>query len=143
MVRRRVATLLVLTVASTLVAASWVMAGAPGSPPVQRLAERWSGPGHAHADGGTTVRMAQDLFLPAELRVRVGERVTWVNEDGYAHTVTADDHEGFDSGLLQEGERWSRVFGTPGTYTYHCHPHAWQRDDGSWRGMVAVVVVTA
>ncbi|MGH7563524.1 MAG: cupredoxin domain-containing protein [Gemmatimonadota bacterium] len=61
-------------------------------------------------------------FGPAEIRIRAGETVRWVNDDPVAHTVTADDGS-FDSDLLENGEGFSRRFDDPGRYPYHCTPH--------------------
>lgn len=72
---------------------------------------------------GVRVIVIRDVaFQVPELRIRVGERVTWVNEDPVVHTVTADNG-GFDSGVIQPGERYSRSFDGPGSYSYHCLPH--------------------
>jgi plastocyanin len=72
--------------------------------------------------GGTAVRIANSSFTPGELRVRAGTRVRWVNGDQLQHSVTADDGR-FDSGLIDPGKSFERVFDRPGTYSYHCTPH--------------------
>ncbi len=61
-------------------------------------------------------------FSPAEVRVRAGATVTWTNEDGVGHTVTADGGS-FGSALLARGQSFSHTFATPGTYPYSCSPH--------------------
>ncbi len=53
-------------------------------------------------------------FQPAQLTVRVGEAVTFKNEDIVAHTVTADDGS-FDSGLIQPGDTWKMTVQKDGT----------------------------
>jgi plastocyanin len=78
------------------------------------------------------VDMRQILFAPAEIRIRVGQRVEWTNNDPTVHTVTADDGS-WGSELIQEGGRYSRVFDQPGRFPYHCVPHPM---------MKGVVVVT-
>ncbi|MGH7459207.1 MAG: cupredoxin domain-containing protein [Longimicrobiaceae bacterium] len=77
------------------------------------------------------VEMREISFTPAEVRVRAGESVEWLNLDPVAHTVTADD-AAWESGFLAEGDRFVRRFDEPGRYPYHCEPHSW---------MVGVVVV--
>ncbi len=55
--------------------------------------------------GGTTaaaVEMVNISFQPATLTVKVGDTVTWTNNDTVAHTVTADDNS-FDSGNIDPG----------------------------------------
>ncbi len=58
------------------------------------------------------------------LTIPVGTTVTWVNNDTVAHTVTADNGS-FDSGTLQPGQSYSRIFGpgTTGLIPYHCAIH--------------------
>lgn len=61
-------------------------------------------------------------FSPATLTVSAGTKVTWNQQDGAPHTVTADDGS-FSSGTLAQGQSYSFTFATPGTYTYHCAIH--------------------
>jgi plastocyanin len=68
------------------------------------------------------VRIANLGFDGKVIRIKAGERVRWVNEDQLQHTVTADDG-GFDSGLVNPGRTFERVFDRPGEYAYHCTPH--------------------
>lgn len=78
------------------------------------------------------VRIADFAFEPDSLRAQVGQRVTWENRDtGVTHTVTADGGA-FNSGDLASGKRFSFVFGTAGSFAYHCAIH---RD---MRGTVSV-----
>lgn len=72
---------------------------------------------------GTLVIMDGSQFLPTTLRVRVGDTVTWRNDDSVAHTVTSDSGDELDSPLLSPGESWQHTFTQPGTYDYHCVPH--------------------
>ena len=76
----------------------------------------------AAAEAGATVALRQVAFQPAEIRIRRGQTVTWVNGDPMEHTVDADDGR-WGSGLLPEGGRFVRRFEEAGTYSYHCTPH--------------------
>jgi plastocyanin len=72
--------------------------------------------------GLTVVRIANLSFSTSELRVRASTRVRWVNDDQVQHSVTADDGAS-DSGLIDPGRSFERVFDRPGNYSYHCTPH--------------------
>lgn len=65
-------------------------------------------------------------YLPNEITIRVGTKVTWVNNDNTVHTVTADNGS-FDSRLLRKGQSWNYTFTKPGIYEYHCDPHPWMK----------------
>jgi plastocyanin len=54
-------------------------------------------------------------YQPDVLKVKVGAKVTWTNDDAVAHTVTADTNS-FASGNLQPGGSFSFTFTRPGTY---------------------------
>jgi plastocyanin len=75
---------------------------------------------------GTTVIAIKNLaFAPAEIRIRAGGTVTWVNCEAVgaeSHTSTAD--QGLWSSLsLTSGDVFTHKFDQPGRYTYHCVPH--------------------
>jgi amicyanin len=72
--------------------------------------------------GLTVVRIANLSFGANEVRVRAGTRVRWVNADQVQHSVTSEDGA-FDSGLIDSGRSFERVFDRPGSYSYHCTPH--------------------
>ena len=62
-------------------------------------------------------------FDPDPISITVGDAVTWTNEDGFAHTVTADD-DSFDSGNLDSGATFEQTFDEAGDFTYHCNIHS-------------------
>jgi plastocyanin len=66
--------------------------------------------------------------------VKVGETVTWVNDDTVAHTATSQGGALFDSGNLPTGGTFRFTFTKAGTYHYFCTIHPW---------MKGVVVVAA
>jgi plastocyanin len=61
-------------------------------------------------------------FDPQVLRVKAGDRVTWVNKDLFAHTATADD-KAFDSHSVAPDGKWTFLAGKRGTHTYICTFH--------------------
>lgn len=82
-----------------------------------------------------TVTIQDFAFSPATIKVKVGTKVTWTNQDSVRHTITADEPSGDapDSQLLAKGETYSFTFTKAGTYGYHCQPHPY---------MKATVIVT-
>lgn len=96
----------------------------------------------AASEGDIVVDMQSSQFQPATLRIRAGDTVTWLNQDGYAHTVTSDSGAApLDSPSIPAGGSWSHTFTEPGTYDYHCKPHAYRDDAGEYRGMVGRIIV--
>lgn len=72
---------------------------------------------------GSTIVVIQDFaFGPGEVRVRAGERVTWINCDTDSHTSTADGGQ-WTSPLLIPGAAFTQTFATAGEFPYHCEPH--------------------
>jgi len=64
-------------------------------------------------------------FVPSQISIGVGEKVTWKNDDSAAHTVTSGiSSEGpdgiFDSSLFMAGNVFSKVFHEEGEYSYFC-----------------------
>jgi plastocyanin len=72
--------------------------------------------------GSTIVVIRDFLFGPADLTVRIGDRVTWINCDVDQHTTTADGGQ-WASPLLSPGEGFTQTFTVAGEFTYHCEPH--------------------
>ena len=76
---------------------------------------------------GGAVRIAGFAFSPKLRTARVGQKVTWENQDASTiHTVTALDGS-FGSGQLQQGDQFSHVFRRAGTFAYHCSIHPTMR----------------
>lgn len=67
-----------------------------------------------------SVSIEEFAFTPGTVTITAGDRVTWTNQDAVEHTATGD---GWDTGLLAQGESGSIRFDTPGTYAYLCTPH--------------------
>jgi plastocyanin len=87
-------------------------------------------------DNSTVVKIVANAgsnsFSPNPVKVKVGETVTWINDDSGIHTVTSKDGV-FDSGMMGKGQSFSFTFDKAGEYSYHCEPHP---------SMVGTVVVT-
>lgn len=72
------------------------------------------------------VHLSEFKYKPQTVTVHTGEAVTFVNDDGAAHTATADD-KSFDSGNLDHAQSWTHVFTKPGTYRYICTYHPFMK----------------
>ena len=70
-------------------------------------------------------------FSESTITISIGDIITWTNQDSAPHSATADNGE-FDSGALNNGESFTFIFNTTGTYTYHCSIH---------NGMTATIIV--
>lgn len=95
-----------------------------------------------------TVGMTDMGFAPAAITVNVGTKVVWKNSSQVIHNVVDDASKAisrvdvslpsgvrpFDSGFLQPGQSFSRVFSEPGIYHYVCTLH-------EASGMKGVVIV--
>jgi plastocyanin len=74
--------------------------------------------------------MGNKAFQPNPINVKVGNTVTWVNDDGVTHTITSgsgpnDPNYGsqFDSGLVAEGQTFTHAFKTVAEFNYFCQIH--------------------
>jgi amicyanin len=67
-----------------------------------------------------TVIIEDYKYHPAELTVKAGDTVTWINKDKMKHNARG---ESFDTGLLATDESGEIVFDSAGTFEYHCTPH--------------------
>jgi len=69
-------------------------------------------------------------FQPAQLQVKLGTTVTWMNQDEILHTVTLDGKAGgFDASLDGKGKQFSFRFTQPGVYRYYCDRHEHMRGE--------------
>lgn len=88
---------------------------------------------------GASVAIKVFNFQPDPLEIKVGETVTWTNEDDILHTVTSGTREkpdgAFDGQLAAKGDTFERTFDKAGTYDYFCSRHPGE-------GMTAQVVVS-
>ena len=73
-------------------------------------------------------------YNPNPIEIKVGDMVTWINDDSSRHTVTSSNDSTFDSDVLRTGETFSFTFDNVGEYPYFCTLHP---------SMVGTVVVTA
>lgn len=76
----------------------------------------------AAAAGPVAVHISNFTFGPKMATVKVGQTVTWTNDDDIPHTVVATD-KSFRSKVLDTGQSFSFTFTTPGQVAYFCSLH--------------------
>jgi plastocyanin len=90
------------------------------------------------------IAMKDQIFTPASFEVQAGSTVTFTNDSGQAHTVTAvqdglpegaeyfasggfgsesEARDDVGAGLIDPGETFELTLTEPGTYRYVCLPH--------------------
>jgi plastocyanin len=76
------------------------------------------------AEQTVEVGIEKYTFTPAEVSIRVGDTVKWVNrEKRTSHSVLFPAEGGRESERLFPDESWQRQFTQPGRYPYTCGPH--------------------
>jgi len=66
-------------------------------------------------------------YKPPAVEVKVGSKVTFVNDDTAAHTATSKSPGAFDSGSIRQGERKSVVVKKAGEFDYFCAFHPFMK----------------
>jgi plastocyanin len=87
----------------------------------------------ASSGGGVTIKMQNIQFAPKDTTVKVGQKVTWTNDDSTDHNVTADSGADFKSKDFGSGGTFEFTPDKAGTIKYECTLHP---------GMTATLNVT-
>ncbi|MFQ5782144.1 MAG: plastocyanin/azurin family copper-binding protein [Nitrosopumilus sp.] len=70
-------------------------------------------------------------YVPSQIVIEKGQKVTWINEDSAFHSVTSGSYDAptdlFDSGHLDPSESYTLTFDEEGTYDYFCTLHPWMK----------------
>jgi plastocyanin len=90
-----------------------------------------SAPAASGGTGAATVVAKDIAYNPTEITVKAGDTITFKNEDGFAHTFTADNGE-FDSGNVDGGGSFEFETTGAGTIAFHCKIH------GNMKGTITV-----
>jgi plastocyanin len=83
--------------------------------------------------GGVQIKMQNIQFSPEATTVKVGQKVTWTNDDNTDHNVTADSGADFKSKDFGNGATFEFTPDKAGTVKYECTIHP---------GMTATLNVT-
>jgi len=73
--------------------------------------------------GGVTIKMQNIAFDPKAVTVKVGQKVTWTNEDSVDHNVTSQSGETIKSDNFGKGATFSFTPEKAGTIKYVCTIH--------------------
>jgi plastocyanin len=73
--------------------------------------------------GGVQIKMQNIQFSPKATTVKVGDKVTWTNDDNTDHNVTADSGADFKSKDFGNGATFSFTADKAGTIKYECTIH--------------------
>lgn len=68
-----------------------------------------------------TVTIVKMKFDPANLKVKKGDKVVWINKDFVPHDVTEEINKKWTSNILQKGEQWSTVINEDTQYFCSLH----------------------
>jgi plastocyanin len=73
--------------------------------------------------GGVAIKMQNIAFDPKDVTVKVGQKVTWTNDDSTDHNVTADSGADFKSDNFAKAGTFSFTPTQAGTIKYECTIH--------------------
>lgn len=63
-------------------------------------------------------------FTPSKLHVKVGDTITFINSDPFAHNAFTDDEANeFDIGMQSTGTKKTITIKEPGTFSIECAIH--------------------
>lgn len=81
--------------------------------------------------GGTpqthSINIQNSAFSPSALTVKQGDTVLWTNMDSMSHTITSDSGGELASPNINNGQAYSHIFNTIGTFAYHCSIHPYMK----------------
>ena len=69
------------------------------------------------------VEIADYRFVPAEVRVKVGDSVRWINREKRTSHSVLFVASGQESERLFPDEHWEKIFDRSGSHVYRCGPH--------------------
>jgi plastocyanin len=82
-----------------------------------------SAPAASSSGGGVAIKMQNIAFDPKAVTVKVGQKITWTNDDSTDHNVTADSGADFKSDDFGKGATFEFTPDKAGTIAYECTLH--------------------
>ncbi len=77
----------------------------------------------AESNDIVSVSMKDIKFVPQEATVKVGQKITWTNDEPVPHNVTAAQGADFKSDTMNEGDTFEYTPTKAGTIDYVCTIH--------------------
>ena len=68
------------------------------------------------------INITKFAFVPKEITISPGTKITWTNHDETPHTVTSND-KSFASKGLDTDDRFEHAFASEGDFGYFCTVH--------------------
>jgi plastocyanin len=123
-----------LVVGATLLVAACSSSGATVAPSAAAPTAEASTAASAPAGGGAAcsqtanagqvaVAIKDFTFGPADIQAKVGDVITFTNNDSAPHTATLDDGA-CSTGTINSGASDGLTFTAAGTYPFHCKIHS-------------------
>lgn len=116
---------IIAAVVVVAIIAGIIFAARPSVPSTSSNTESAASANTPVQEGIIEMKIENFSFVPTELKIRVGSKVTWVNKDVTQHQLISD-YQGraeISSSSLGQGESYSHVFNLVGVYNYHCALH--------------------
>lgn len=88
--------------------------------PSQTLSPRPSTESAQNKVEANTITIQNFAFNPGNITVKVGTRVTWINQDSATHRIKSDT---FNSPDLNQGDKFEFTFNNQGSFDYICGIH--------------------
>lgn len=104
----------------------------------QHVDQGMSGGVLVRESGDHYVAVENNVFMPADITIDLGESIVWSNISGF-HNVNGtqgSNPESFGNGAASQNWTYKHTFSVPGTYNYQCDPHV-------GLGMVGTVTVVS
>lgn len=120
---------LLIPLAMLLAVAALAVAGCGGNDDEGSSSTTTSGaaaPKPQGAAGKPTVSMKDIQFIPQTITAKVGQKITWTNDDSVAHTVTKNKDfkgSGPESDTVEPGATYTFTPKKAGTIPYFCEIH--------------------
>ena len=113
----------ILVALSAVLALALGLAACGGSSGGGSTSASTSAPASSSSGGGVEIKMQNIQFAPKDTTVKVGQKVTWTNDDNTDHNVTADSGADFKSKDFGNGGTFSFTPDKAGTIKYECTIH--------------------